>query len=67
MPRVQQGLNIHVATSSETVMVINQNGQLTTHGPSRTDIRQEPKDETKDDKKGEKKDEKKAEATPKDD
>jgi len=48
-------------------MVINQNGQLTTHGPSRTDIRQEPKDETKDDKKGEKKDEKKAEATPKDD
>ena len=67
MPRVQQGLNVHVATSPDTVMVINQNGQLTTHGPSRTDIRQEPKDETKDDKKGEKKDEKKAEATPKDD
>ena len=64
MPRVQQGLNIHVATSPETVMVINQNGQLTTHGPSRTDIRQEPKDETKDEKKGEKKGEKKAEATP---
>lgn len=65
MPRVQQGLNTHVATSPETVMVINQNGQLTTHGPSRTDIRQEPKDETKDEKKGEKNDEKKAEATPK--
>jgi hypothetical protein len=26
-------------------MVINQNGQLTTHGPSRTDIRQQPKDD----------------------
>lgn len=48
MPRVQQGLNTHIATSEETVMVINQNGQLTTHGPSRTDIRQEPKDEDAD-------------------
>jgi lipopolysaccharide transport protein LptA len=72
MPRVQQGLNTHIATSPETVMVINQNGQLTTHGPSRTDIRQEPKDETqdenKDGKKGEKKEKKenkKAEPTPK--
>jgi lipopolysaccharide export system protein LptA len=44
-PRVQQGLNTHIATSPETVMVINQSGQLTTHGPSRTEIRQEPKDE----------------------
>jgi lipopolysaccharide transport protein LptA len=43
-PRVQQGLNTHIATSADTVMVINQSGQLTTHGPSRTDIRQEPKD-----------------------
>ena len=43
-PRVQQGVNTHVATSPDTVMVINQNGQLTTHGPSRTEIRQEPKD-----------------------
>ncbi|MDQ2824257.1 MAG: hypothetical protein M3R29_02290 [Verrucomicrobiota bacterium] len=60
-PRVQQGLNTHVATSPDTVMVINQSGQLTTHGPSRTDIRQEPKDE----KKNEKKDDKNAEATPK--
>jgi lipopolysaccharide transport protein LptA len=41
-PRVQQGLNTHVATSPETVMVINNAGQLTTHGPSRTEIRQEP-------------------------
>lgn len=41
-PRVQQGVNTHVATSPETVMIINQNGQLTTHGPSRTEIRQEP-------------------------
>jgi lipopolysaccharide transport protein LptA len=45
MPRVQQGLNTHIATSSETVMVVNQNGQLTTHGPSRTEIRQQPKEE----------------------
>src|SRR5438270_6400434 len=41
-PRVQQGLNTHIATSPDTVMVINQDGQLTTHGPSLTDIRQEP-------------------------
>lgn len=44
-PRVQQGENTHIATTAETVMVINQNGQLTTHGPSRTDIRQQPKDD----------------------
>jgi len=42
-PRVQQGPNMHVAISPDTVMVINENGQLTTHGSSRTDIRQEPK------------------------
>jgi lipopolysaccharide transport protein LptA len=41
-PRVQEGLNTHVAASPETVMIINQNGQLTTHGPSRTEIRQQP-------------------------
>lgn len=55
MPRVQQGLNTHISTSPETVMVINQNGQLTTHGPSRTDIKQEPKDETNGQTKGENK------------
>lgn len=44
-PRVQEGVNIHVATSPDTVMIINQKGQLTTHGPSRTEIRQEPKEE----------------------
>jgi lipopolysaccharide transport protein LptA len=43
-PRVQQGENTHIATSAETIMIINQNGQLTTHGPSRTEIRQQPKD-----------------------
>jgi lipopolysaccharide transport protein LptA len=48
-PRVQEGVNTHIATSPDTVMVVNQNGQLTTHGPSRTEIRQEPK--TDDDKK----------------
>jgi len=46
-PRVQEGLNTHLATSPDTVMVINQNGQLSTHGPSRTEIRQQPNDETK--------------------
>jgi lipopolysaccharide transport protein LptA len=45
MPKVQQGLNMHIATSAETVMVINQDGHLNTHGPSRTEIRQEPKEE----------------------
>ena len=44
-PRVQQGPNMHVATSADTVMLINQSGQLTTHGPSRTEIRQEAKEE----------------------
>ena len=43
-PRVQEGPNMHVATSPDTVMIINQNSQLTTHGPSRTEIRQEPND-----------------------
>jgi lipopolysaccharide transport protein LptA len=46
-PRVQEGLNMHVATSPDTVMIINQNSQLTTHGPSRTEIHQEPKEEKK--------------------
>lgn len=42
-PRVQSGLNMHVATSPDTVMVISQDGRLVTRGPSRTEIRQEPK------------------------
>jgi lipopolysaccharide transport protein LptA len=68
-PRVQEGVNTHIATSPDTVMVVNQNGQLTTHGPSRTEIRQEPKteeksDEKKDEKKGEKKNESKSAASP---
>jgi lipopolysaccharide transport protein LptA len=54
-PRVQEGPNTHVATSPDTVMIVNQNGQLTTHGPSRTEIRQMPKTEEG---------EKKAEASP---
>ncbi|MFZ0917072.1 MAG: LptA/OstA family protein [Candidatus Udaeobacter sp.] len=41
-PRVQEGANMHVATSPDTVMVINQNSQLSTHGPSRTEIHQQP-------------------------
>jgi len=46
-PRVQEGVNTHIATSPETVMIVNQNGQLTTRGPSRTEIRQEPKTDDK--------------------
>jgi lipopolysaccharide transport protein LptA len=42
-PRVQEGMNVHIANSPDTIMIVNQNGQLTTHGPSRTEIRQEPK------------------------
>jgi lipopolysaccharide transport protein LptA len=58
-PRVQEGVNTHIATSPDTVMVVNQKGQLTTHGPSRTEIRQEPKtDDQKDEKKDEKKNKK---------
>jgi lipopolysaccharide transport protein LptA len=44
-PRVQQGLNTHVATSPDTVMVLNEKGELQTTGPSRTEIRQPPKSE----------------------
>ena len=47
MPKVQQGPNMHIAISPETVMIINQDGHLDTHGPSRTEIRQEPKQEEK--------------------
>ena len=43
-PRVQQGLDTHVATSPDTVMVLNQDGHLTTRGPSRTEIRQDKTD-----------------------
>jgi lipopolysaccharide transport protein LptA len=60
-PRVQEGPNMHVATSPDTVMIINQNSQLTTHGPSRTEIRQEAKD---DQDKKKKREAKKAEAQP---
>jgi len=52
-PRVQEGPNMHVATSPDTVMIINQNSQLTTHGPSRTEIRQQPKEDQTSEKKGE--------------
>jgi lipopolysaccharide export system protein LptA len=52
-PRVQEGANMHVATSPDTVMIINQNSQLRTHGPSRTEIRQEPNDDQAKEKKRE--------------
>ncbi len=41
-PRVQQGVNMHIATSPETIMILAGNGQLTTRGPSVTEIRQQP-------------------------
>lgn len=44
-PRVQEGENTHLATSPDTVMIVNQKGELTTHGPSRTEIRQQPKEQ----------------------
>jgi lipopolysaccharide transport protein LptA len=46
-PRVQEGPNMHVATSPDTVMIISQNSQLRTHGPSRTEIVQQPNDAKK--------------------
>src|SRR5437867_7622905 len=46
-PRVQEGPNLHVATSPDTVMVVSQNSQLRTHGPSRTEIVQQPNDQKK--------------------
>jgi lipopolysaccharide transport protein LptA len=46
-PRVQEGPNMHVATSPDTVMIISQNSQLRTHGPSRTEIVQQPNEEKK--------------------
>jgi lipopolysaccharide transport protein LptA len=52
-PRVQEGPNLHVATSPDTVMVISQNSQLRTHGPSRTEIVQQPKEEPRKENKGE--------------
>jgi hypothetical protein len=57
---------MHVATSPDTVMVISQNSQLRTHGPSRTEIVQQPKeDQTKENKGEAKKPEaKKPEAQP---
>src|SRR6266700_2551725 len=52
-PRVQEGPNLHVATSPDTVMVVSQNSQLRTHGPSRTEIVQQPKEEQTKENKGE--------------
>src|SRR5215469_7790386 len=52
-PRVQEGQNLHVATSPDTVMIISQNSQLRTHGPSRTEIVQQPKEEPTKENKGE--------------
>ena len=52
-PRVQEGANMHVATSPDTVMIISQNSQLRTHGPSRTEIVQQPKEEPTKENKGE--------------
>ena len=53
-PRVQEGVNTHIGTSPDTVMIVNQNGQLTTRGPSRTEIRQELKNDDAEKKKDDK-------------
>jgi hypothetical protein len=55
---------MHVATSPDTVMIINQNSQLTTHGPSRTEIRQQSKEEELQEKKQRKAEAKKGETEP---
>src|SRR2546430_2327046 len=52
-PPGPEGPNLHVATSPDTVMVISQNSQLRTHGPSRTEIIQQPKEEQTKENKGE--------------
>ena len=66
-PRVQEGVNTHIGTSPDTVMIVNQNGQLTTRGPSRTEIRQEPKNDDAEKKgdDGKKKKDEKSSASPK--
>src|SRR5436189_4957455 len=46
-PREQDGLNMHLATSPDTVMIINQNSELRTHGPKRNEVRQQRKAENK--------------------
>jgi len=63
-PRVQEGANMHVATSPDTVMIINQNSQLTTHGPSRTEIYQQSQEEEMKERKQKKAEAKKAQAQP---
>jgi lipopolysaccharide transport protein LptA len=63
-PRVQEGPNMHVATSPDTVMIINQNSQLTTHGPSRTEIRQQSQEEELQEKKQKKAEAKEGETEP---
>src|SRR5207244_8117132 len=43
--RVQEGVNTHIATSPDTVMIVNQKGEITTHSASRTELRQAQKDD----------------------
>lgn len=43
-PQVQQGINTHVATEADTVMIINRDGRMQTNGRSKTVIQEEPKD-----------------------
>src|SRR5437879_10282514 len=44
-PRVQEGPHLHVATSRHTVMILSQNSQLRTSGPSRNELDHNPSDE----------------------
>jgi len=44
-PQVQQGINTHVATEADTVMIINRDGRMQTNGRSKTVIQEEPKEQ----------------------
>src|SRR5436189_3884533 len=46
-PRVQEAQTLHVESNPDTVMIISQSSQLRTHGPSRTQIVQQPNEEKK--------------------
>ena len=46
-PRVSQGINTQIATSAETVMIMNKDGQtMRTIGPSRTVIQEQDQPKT---------------------
>ena len=47
-PRVSQGINTQIATSKDTVMIMNKDGHtMKTKGPSRTTIQEQQQDQSK--------------------